>query len=332
MRPIASGPDGPPPSDPIRGSIRAAPARPRPGGPPLSSTKRPSGNAGQPPSTRRERRLAERDARRAREARRQSTPAWRSTTGLLTIAAIVVGVVAIGGLILLQSRPSANAGDLIPPTYPLDPAIPADGMTLGSSDAPVTLEVWSDFQCPGCGQFATVTEPQLRTNEITAGTLKLVIHDAAFQGRKSTAAFDESTQSAAAARCAGAQGQYFDYYDWLFANQSGENQGAFELPTLQSIATQIGLDMTAWQSCFDKGDQQQAVIESTNEAATAGVTSTPWLVINGEHWAGGYDYASLQPAIAAAAASASPGTSASPSAGASPSPDASTSPAASPSP
>ena len=34
---------------------------------------------------------------------------------------------------------------------------------VGKADAPVTLEVWTDFQCPICGQFAKTVEPALMT-------------------------------------------------------------------------------------------------------------------------------------------------------------------------
>ena len=230
----------------------------------------------------------------------------------------------------LQSRPSGGGdigADLTPPAATIDPTIPIDGMTMGAADAPVTLEVYSDFQCPGCGQFARLTEPELRANEIRAGTLRIIVHDAAYQGRRgSDPSFDESVEAAAAARCAGAQGRFWDYSDWLFQNQSGENQGAFRLERLQAIATAVGLDMTTWQTCFDAGTEQQAVVKATNDATAAGVASTPSIVINGVHHDGSYAYDALKPVIAAAAAAAggapspSPGVSSSVSPAASPSP------------
>lgn len=200
---------------------------------------------------------------------------------------------------------------------------------MGDPGAPVTLEVYSDFQCPGCGQFARVTEPELRANEVLAGTLRIVVHDAAYQGRRgSDPNYDESVEAAAAARCAGAQGSFWEYSDWLFQNQSGENQGAFRLERLQAIATSVGLDMTTWQTCFDAGTEQQAVVKATDDATAAGVASTPWIVINGVHDDGSYAYDALKPVIAAAAAAAGGAPSPSPTSSASPA----SSPSLSPSP
>ncbi len=59
----------------------------------------------------------------------------------------------------------------------------------------MTLEVWSDFQCPVCGQFATLVEPQLISTYVTPGTLRIVHHDAAFQGAKVSSSYDESVES-----------------------------------------------------------------------------------------------------------------------------------------
>ncbi len=220
---------------------------------------------------------------------------------------MLVGVILIGAVIFLQSRPSSSPDtgvDLTPPAASIDPSIPIDGMTMGKADAPVTLEVYSDFQCPGCGQFARLTEPELRANEIKDGTLRIVVHDAAFQGRKgSDPSYDESVEAAAAARCAIPQGKFWDFSDWLFQNQNGENQGAFSKDRLQAIAASVGLDTQAWQTCWDAGTEQKNVVADTNQAASF-VASTPWIVINGVHNEGSYSYDALKPVIAAAAAAA----------------------------
>ena len=198
---------------------------------------------------------------------------------------------------------------------------------MGDAAAPVTLEVYSDFQCPACRTFAESTEPLLRETYVVKGTLRIVYKDAAFQGaRGSDPNYDESVEAAAAARCAGQQGEFWEYHDWLFANWDGENQGAFRAERLQAIADEIGLDRAAWDACVASGTEQAAVRSATKEAVAAGVTLTPTLKINGQVIQGAATYTQLVPVIdAAAAAAASPSP-------ASPSPAASSSPATSPSP
>ncbi len=150
----------------------------------------------------------------------------------------------------------------------------ADGRSLGKPDAPVTLDVWSDYQCPVCGQFAELVEPTLIRTYVANGTLRIVDHDAAFQGQRSSSSYDESVESAAGARCAADQGLYWQFHNLLFANQVGENEGAFRDERLRAIATKAGLDVAAWDACRATGQQQAAVRAETVGRAPARA-STP---------------------------------------------------------
>ncbi len=245
---------------------------------------------------------------------------------LITAAALVIGVVIIGAVVFLQNRPSGDGSlplGLVAPTDAIPAGMKVDGQVAGDPNAPVTLEVYSDFQCPACRIFAEETEPLLRETYAVPGTLKIVYKDAAFQGRKSGSSYDESVEAAAAARCAGQQGEFWTYHDWLFANWDGENQGAFRAERLQAIADAIGLDRTAWDACVASGTEQAAVRAATDESVAAGVQSTPTLNLNGEVIVGAATYSQLSPkiqALAAASPSASPAASGSPAASPSPSP------------
>jgi protein-disulfide isomerase len=253
------------------------------------------------PQTRRARRAAEREAGHS-SRRRSASRSGRSP--LLLITAIVggVGIVVLGGLILLGGGSGATdaTSALLTPRTPTPVAL-ADGRAVGKADAPVTLEVWTDFQCPVCGQFATTVEPALMTKYVTPGVLRIVHHDAAFQGAKSTASYDESVEAGAGARCAADQGGYWPYQDWTFANQSGENEGAYAATRLTAIATAAGLDIGAWQACVATGSAQRAVRAETSQAVAAGVNATPTMTINGQTIVGLRSVADLGALIEAAA-------------------------------
>ncbi|MGH3524066.1 MAG: DsbA family protein [Mycobacterium sp.] len=158
--------------------------------------------------------------------------------------------------------------------------VAADGRTLGSPDAKVTVEIWSDFQCPACMDFATVIEPPTISSYVVPGKVRFVYHDAAFQGHNST--YDESVEAAAAARCAADQGLFWQMHNWLFANRTGENVGAFTADRLRAIATAAGLDVAGYDSCMAAGDKQDAARSETAAGVAAGVASTPTLVVNGQ--------------------------------------------------
>lgn len=253
-----------------------------------------------------------RRTRRAAE-RRAAPPTGggkQSRTGpspILLITAIVggLGVVLLGALVMLQGNSSAkvDAAGLIAPTSATPIAL-ADGRSLGKADAPVTLDIWSDYQCPSCGQYARIVEPALIRDYVTPGTLRIVYHDAAFQGARSKASFDESVEPGAGARCAASQNGFWAFHDWVFANQSGENQGGFSDARLRAMATSAGLDVAAWDACRATGDQQAAVRAETTQGVANGVNATPTLIINGESIVGLHTAAELGQKIEAAAAAA----------------------------
>ena len=252
--------------------------------------------------TRRARRAAERKA--ASPAGGGGSPrAGRSPILLITALVGVLAVVLIGGLVLLQGSAPAkvDAAGLIAPTSSV-PVELADGRSLGKADAPVTLDVWSDYQCPACGQFAKIVEPVLIAKYVTPGTLRIVHHDAAFQGARTKAPYDESVEAGVGARCAAEKNLYWQFHDWLFANQSGENKGAFADARLRAIATAVGLDVAAWDACRATGTQQTAVRSETQEGVSKGLSSTPTMYLNGETIVGVTSAAELGTKVEAAAA------------------------------
>ncbi|MCU0483396.1 MAG: DsbA family protein [Chloroflexi bacterium] len=199
----------------------------------------------------------------------------------LTGAALAVGVIVIlfaSGAIGGTTKPTSR---IIPPstTKPAGLVDPANGRALGDPNAPIHVDVWADFQCPGCALYATEIEPTIVAEYVEPGKVHLEFHDYAFLDSRVTT--KESQDSAAAARCAGDQGRFWDYHDWLFANQRGENRGAFSRDRLRSIAESIGLDAGAWQSCLEAGDAHAAVTAQTQQGIDAGIGQTPSLVING---------------------------------------------------
>ncbi len=255
------------------------------------------------PQTRRARRAAEREAAHS-SARRAGSRARRSPLLLITVIVGGLGVIALAGLILLQGGSGATGADtaeLVSPLVPT-PVTLADARSVGKADARVTLEVWTDFQCPICGQFAKTVEPALMTKYVTPGVLRIIHHDAAFQGAKSPSSYDESVEAGAGARCAADQGRYWPYQDWTFANQSGENEGAYAATRLTAIATAAGLDIGAWQACVATGAAQKAVRNETSQAVAAGVSATPTMRLNGQEIVGLRSVPDLSALIEAAAA------------------------------
>ncbi len=245
----------------------------------------------------------------------------------MTLAAGLVGVVlvALFATGILGSYKGSKLGLLTPPY--MTPTDLASDRTVGNANAPVTLDVWSDFQCTACGSFVRNTEPQVVSNLVETGKLKLSYHDFIIIDSYVSGGH-ESIDAATAARCAAEQGKFWPYHDWLFANQKAENSNAFKRQKLDDIAVAAGLDQGTFDACYDGGKTRSAAEAESNQGlklqftdangqATTGIAHTPTLLINGK------EVASYDAIVAAVNAATSASSSASP---ASPSPSGSTTP------
>jgi protein-disulfide isomerase len=198
------------------------------------------------------------------------------------VGAIVLAGLLVAGAILIKgngapapANPTTNTG-LAPVGNPA-PVTAADKV-IGPDSAEVTLIVYEDYQCPFCGKFFQEAERPIRDTYVKDGQVRLVYRDFAFLGQfvqPYVAKNDESINAAQAAHCAGDQGKFWEYHDYLYTHQNGENQGNFSVPKLESFASELGLNTTAFNQCLDSGKYAQAIAESKMEAESAGVTGTP---------------------------------------------------------
>ncbi len=150
---------------------------------------------------------------------------------------------------------------------------------LGRAAAPVAIHEYGDFQCPSCGAFARSIEPQVRAAYIDTGKARLVWHDFAWIGA-------ESRDAANPARCAGDQGKFWDYHDLLYANQSGENAGAFSKDRLKGFGDALGLEPTAFQACVDADRYGAAVQADFGDVRQKGFNGTPTFVTGNQRIVG----------------------------------------------
>jgi protein-disulfide isomerase len=243
--------------------------------------------------TRRERRAATMATRRE-ERRRAATPsARRLGLGAITAVAIVGGLAMIGLIALTRPQPAAApAAAIVPASVPA--GLISDGFSLGKADAPVTIDVYEDFQCPACMRWGRDVFPSLARNELADGRARLAFHGYAFIG-------PESRDAGRAAWAASRQNRFWDYWATLYANQGlHENGGAFSRDRLVAMADAIGLEPTMFGLDYESDAATRAVADGIAAARQAGVESTPTILLNGERFTGP-TYPDLAAAIASAA-------------------------------
>lgn len=251
-----------------------------------------------PPSTRKERRAAERAAHKSPTASAAMKPSPSSSPVILiTIGVVIVGVVLLALLLLSQGN---DDGAPIKTVETGTPQELRDGRSLGSPDAPVKLLVFEDPQCPVCGRFTREIEPLLVASYIKDGTVQLTYKDMVFIGKESQ---DAAVGMRAAEQLAG---RFWDFHDIVYENQDGENQGAFSRERLGQMAETIGLDKAAFLALLDDPTLIAAMNAEVAEAQAQGINQTPTLVINGQVRAGLPTWDELSATIEAAAAAAAP--------------------------
>jgi protein-disulfide isomerase len=196
------------------------------------------------------------------------------------IAAIGATIFAV--ILLAQApRASDDTADvaLRVPAIVRGAGVALDGRALGSSEAPVVVELWEDFQCPACSRFTRVVEPSIVERFVPTGSVRVVFRDFAFLGA-------ESIDAAVAARCSGEQGEFWAYHDWLYANQNGENAGWFSPARLGAIAARLELDRGVFDACVDRADVRADVESETAAGRALGVASTPTVMVDGAPFTG----------------------------------------------
>jgi len=198
----------------------------------------------------------------------------------LLVAIVVVGAAALGWV---ATRPKGG-GEAIDPN--MKPGT-AKGFLMGSPDAPVKIVEFADFECPACGQFATLTEPDVRERLIKTGQVSIQFYVFPLPMHQNT------WPASNAAYCAAEQGKFWEMHDRLFYTQDLWNTQATTSPDkkMKGYAKDIGLDEDKFGDCFDSKKSYPDIKASGIEAEARGVNETPTFIIGGKKYPGmiGYD-------------------------------------------
>jgi protein-disulfide isomerase len=194
--------------------------------------------------------------------------------------------VAALGYVASRPKSSTVVADMADTTN----AGPAQGYLIGKVDAPVKILEFADFECPSCGGWATVTEPDVRSRIINAGLANLTYYDFPLNQHRNTIAASN------AAACADEQGKFWPMHDRLFQAQDEWNGESTEQPKpfFKRYAGEVGLDVAKWESCFDARKYQKRIVANRADGIRRGVNSTPTFVIGNKMYPGMRSYDELK--------------------------------------
>lgn len=137
----------------------------------------------------------------------------------------------------------------------------------GDADAPVTITLFDDFQCPYCAKLVPTLDQVMaaypKQVKVVFKHFPLSMHKFA-------------KQAAVASIAARNQGKFWPLHDQLFANYNKLNDAK-----IRELAESVGLDMAR----FDQDVANPALLQEVNNdiqlGANAGVRGTPAAYING---------------------------------------------------
>jgi len=156
----------------------------------------------------------------------------------------------------------------------------------GPADALVTIQIFSDFQCPFCSRVNPTLD---RIREHYGDDVRVVWRDTPLPFHTNATPAAELAREALAQR--GNEG-FWRAHELLF-----ENQGALERANLDSYAERLGLDMGRYRTAMDSHTHVAAIEADTAAGRRVGVTGTPALFINGRSLVGAQPYEQFTPII-----------------------------------
>ncbi|HEX8947259.1 MAG TPA: thioredoxin domain-containing protein [Candidatus Paceibacterota bacterium] len=204
----------------------------------------------------------------------------------LTPIAVLVGAIIIGGALYFghgttpgtqqqqagnqQQQPSVNIADVKTAGEPY----------VGKEDAPVTIAVWLDYQCPVCKMFDESTLAQVYASYVQTGKVKIVYKTLAFLGpdSKTDAMFGYAVWDL-----------YPDkFYTWLqamFEKQDKENEGFGDLASVEALTKTIpGIDVDKVVARMNekKSEYEAKLAANGQDGVKFGIQGTPSTIVDNQ--------------------------------------------------
>jgi len=152
---------------------------------------------------------------------------------------------------------------------------------LGGMDAPVVVEIFSDFQCSYCKSAWNVLK-QIEEDYVNIGQVRFVFNHLPLS-------FHEEAENAAlAVMCAGEQEKFWSYHDGLFESQDLLGESFY-----YELAEELELDYDTFEECYNSKEYYGLVRMNMAYAASKEISGTPAFLINDELVTGALDYDSF---------------------------------------
>jgi protein-disulfide isomerase len=214
---------------------------------------------------REQRRQAERAAVAA-ESRRRRIRMLLGAAGLAVVVVVAGIAISAAGGAKAKPVPQSSAAKLVA-------GIPEHDGVLGNPKAPITVTEYLDLQCPICAEASKANLPNLITNYVRTGKVKLQARTLSFIGPDSVAA-------AKYAHGAAQQGKLWAFLETFYASQGQENSGYVTDDFLSQVAKAAGVDPDEAKAFSDGASAQAALDQADGAAQTLKIDSTPSFTVS----------------------------------------------------
>ena len=143
---------------------------------------------------------------------------------------------------------------------------------LGPANAPVTIEFFSDLQCPQCARY----EPIVKNLKNEFGNkVRMVLRHCPLQSH------EHAMLAACAAEAAANQGKFWEMAEALYKSQWMWGKAPAPRTILLDQAKGIGLDLDRFQKDLDSPQCHDRVVDDLDYAQALGVKAAPSVLVNG---------------------------------------------------
>lgn len=141
----------------------------------------------------------------------------------------------------------------------------------GDLEAPITVIEYSDMECPACQYYHPILKEAF---DHYAGEMSWT-----YRHFPLSSIHPNAQKGSEAAECVGALGGSEAYYAFIDSVFEVPLDNGLDLAMLPDHAEKVGVDRTAFTTCFESGTYEEKVLASYNEAIALGANGTPFSVI-----------------------------------------------------
>jgi Thioredoxin len=182
----------------------------------------------------------------------------------------VVGVLGFGGSEMDRAQIQREVAELLAD-------IPQDGTTLGSPNAPITLVVFADLECPTVKRFVTTDFPLIIETWVRTGKVKLDYRSLETDTVNEETFFEQEV----AALAAGKQDRLWNFALTFVREQGQERTGYANEEFFTDIASQVpGLSRAQWRHDREDLSLSRKVARAVRSAHVLDMRSTPSFLVS----------------------------------------------------